>query len=117
MPQTHPRQISSIGTFLSFFCRFCLPSSSILEPPRSTTLPPCHETSESVKLSDVVSALNGVLHGPVHIMLGGHWGFNESVVARVHALMDEVGKDPFPDQILLAAKVRRASVTVRFGFR
>jgi hypothetical protein len=35
----------------------------------------------------------------------------------VHALMDEVGKDPFPDQILLAAKVRRASVTVRFGFR
>ena len=61
--------------------------------------------SESVQLSDIVSALNGALHGPVHIMLGGHWGFNQSVVDRVHALMDEVGKDPFSDQILLAAKV------------
>ena len=76
------------------------------------TLPDCEdfrsyvaaEAGGSVALADVVSALNGVLHGPVHIMIGGHWGFNASVVDRVRRLMDEVGKDPFPDQILLASK-------------
>ena len=76
------------------------------------TLPDCEdfrsyvaaESGGSVALADVVSALNGVLHGPVHIMIGGHWGFNASIVDRVRRLMDEVGKDPFPDQILLASK-------------
>ena len=76
------------------------------------TLPDCEDfrsyveadAGSSVALADVVSALNGVLHGPVHIMIGGHWGFNASVVDRVRTLMDDVGKDPFSDQILLASK-------------
>ncbi|KAJ8598596.1 hypothetical protein CTAYLR_001690 [Chrysophaeum taylorii] len=42
-------------------------------------LPSCSDfqsylTSKVVQLSDVLSALNGALHGPVHIMVGGHWG-------------------------------------------
>lgn len=30
----------------------------------------------STSLAEVSSAINGQLHGPVHIMIGGHWGFH-----------------------------------------
>ena len=63
-----------------------------------------------IRIADVVSALNGALHGPVHIMIGGHWGFNESVVAKVEAL-HSIGGDAFTDQILLGAKVGEATHT------
>ncbi|KAH8065279.1 hypothetical protein JL720_12884 [Aureococcus anophagefferens] len=32
----------------------------------------------AVSLGSIASGLNGGLHGPVHIMVGGHWGFDEA---------------------------------------
>jgi hypothetical protein len=42
----------------------------------STSFPTCAEFSTYVNssLSDVAAALDGFLHGPVHSMIGGHWG-------------------------------------------
>lgn len=43
-------------------------------------------SSGSVTFSKIASALNGELHGPVHIMIGGHWGFEDhkAIWDRVH---------------------------------
>jgi len=41
-----------------------------------TSFPTCAEFSAYVNssLADVAAALDGELHGPVHLMIGGHWG-------------------------------------------
>jgi hypothetical protein len=41
-----------------------------------SSFPTCSEFSEYVNssLADVAAALDGQLHGPVHLMIGGHWG-------------------------------------------
>merc|ERR1712070_1095179 len=44
-------------------------------------------------------ALNGALHGPVHIMIGGHWGFSSPIWSRVTAYLG------FTDAMLLLSKV------------
>jgi hypothetical protein len=54
------------------------------------------------RLGDMLSALNGALHGPVHIMIGGHWSFDEPKWA---GLANETWFDP--DTILLASKVQQ----------
>uniref|UniRef100_A0A7S2SA39 Tyrosinase copper-binding domain-containing protein n=1 Tax=Rhizochromulina marina TaxID=1034831 RepID=A0A7S2SA39_9STRA len=40
----------------------------------------CKDFAEAIddhSFSDLMNALNGELHGPVHIMIGGHWGMSE----------------------------------------
>lgn len=46
-----------------------------------TVFPNCSDfagyiSNGSVSLADLNSAVNGQLHGPVHLMIGGHWGIN-----------------------------------------
>lgn len=44
------------------------------------TLPDCmlfQRASTNTELSGALQALNGYLHGPVHIMVGGHWSWNK----------------------------------------
>ena len=54
----------------------------------------------AVSLGSIASGLNGGLHGPVHIMVGGHWGFDEAKWASY--LADYA---PFsPSQVLLFSK-------------
>jgi len=45
-----------------------------------TAFPSCAQFAAYVNssLAEVLYALNGELHGPVHIMIGGHWGNKES---------------------------------------
>jgi len=44
-----------------------------------TAFPTCKGFSEfmDASLSELSFALNGELHGPVHIMIGGHWGMSD----------------------------------------
>mmetsp|Transcript_14805 Transcript_14805/g.47958 ORF Transcript_14805/g.47958 Transcript_14805/m.47958 type:complete len:443 (-) Transcript_14805:24-1352(-) len=52
------------------------------------------------KLSTILRGANGQLHGPVHIMVGGHWGFDENKWASYFA-----DYAPFsPSQVLLFSK-------------
>ena len=61
--------------------------------------PTCGEFAEYVgsDLSVVLSKLDGALRGPVHLMIGGHWGMSDKWRA--------FGKNmAFPDQNLLLSK-------------
>ena len=67
-----------------------------------TSLPSCLEFQQYVTTSanygDIVSALNGELHGPVHLMVGGLWGDSD---AEWWAVANSEGD---PDQFLLISK-------------
>ena len=50
-------------------------------PDGGWTLPSCSQFTAAFKLNstaEIFNMLNGDLHGPVHIMLGGHWSFDEA---------------------------------------
>jgi hypothetical protein len=72
------------------------------------TLPTCTEFTvlvESGKLSlaGLMNELNGGVHGQVHIMLGGHWGFDENDAAVV-TMLDLLYDGVWRNLALLAAK-------------
>ena len=39
--------------------------------------------STYVKIADITAGLNGVLHGPVHILTGGHWGMDPKIEKKL----------------------------------
>ena len=67
-----------------------------------TTFPYCSCFSsfmmDSTWIGSMLFALNGALHGPVHIMIRGHWSFNSD---KWSALSNEL---TFSDAMLLLAK-------------
>eukprot|EP00618_Florenciella_parvula_P017248 CAMPEP_0119520276 /NCGR_PEP_ID=MMETSP1344-20130328/36331_1 /TAXON_ID=236787 /ORGANISM="Florenciella parvula, Strain CCMP2471" /LENGTH=749 /DNA_ID=CAMNT_0007558145 /DNA_START=116 /DNA_END=2365 /DNA_ORIENTATION=- len=65
-----------------------------------TSFPSCSEFSDYVgeDLAYVLNALNGQLHGPVHIMIGGQWDLS----SKWSSYMNEM---TFADNFLLLAKV------------
>merc|ERR1711998_747951 len=55
-------------------------------------------------LADVMAALNGALHGPIHIMIGGQW--QENANNTLHGKwMTATSEMSFPDSLLLLSKV------------
>ncbi|KAJ8604299.1 hypothetical protein CTAYLR_002527 [Chrysophaeum taylorii] len=49
------------------------------------TFPGCADFDEAMSttsLADIVPYLNGITHGPVHLMIGGQWHQNASAIAR-----------------------------------
>ncbi|KAH8066645.1 hypothetical protein JL722_1098 [Aureococcus anophagefferens] len=67
-----------------------------------TTFPMCSSfaswLTSSDWVGDMVFALNGALHGPVHIMIGGQWDFKEPKWGDLTAQLS------FPDAFLLLSK-------------
>jgi hypothetical protein len=67
-----------------------------------TSLPSCTQFQEYVvpeaSYADIVMALNGELHGPVHLMVGGLWGDDGDEWRRV------AESEGDPDQFLLLSK-------------
>ena len=67
-----------------------------------TTFPMCSSfaswLTSSDWVGDMVFALNGALHGPVHIMIGGQWDFKEPKWGDLTARLS------FPDAFLLLSK-------------
>jgi len=60
----------------------------------------------NISFADLVSAINGELHGPVHIMIGGHWGFHahEDVWNKIGKLATKYGIEIADDSFLLFSK-------------
>ena len=75
---------------------------------KDATFPRCssfHEYLLSTTVGEMFSAVDGVLHGPVHLMIGGHWGLNEKVVKFVnHPETPDGTKTVSPDNFLLLSK-------------
>mmetsp|Transcript_24930 Transcript_24930/g.29454 ORF Transcript_24930/g.29454 Transcript_24930/m.29454 type:complete len:652 (+) Transcript_24930:87-2042(+) len=70
----------------------------------SSNFPTCSDFAGYAKssLSEVLSALNGALHGRVHIMIGGHWdNSNEWKNLALESLQSAGGS---PDMFLLLSK-------------
>ncbi|KAH8062373.1 hypothetical protein JL722_3290 [Aureococcus anophagefferens] len=61
------------------------------------------ESDGAISLGEVMNALNGELHGPVHIMTGGHWHISDAIDAKMHAAA-AADKEYSPDQMLLGSK-------------
>lgn len=63
------------------------------------TFPTCEEFAGSVGdgLSSIMTAINGYLHGPVHIMIGGHWGYMDKWKFAIE-------NQTYPDNYLLLGK-------------
>ena len=61
--------------------------------------PSCTDFASSLNnsLASILKDLNGKLHGPIHIMLGGHWDF-------LHDWTSVTENNDFPDQFLLLSK-------------
>ena len=74
------------------------------------SLPTCQDfaayfdTNHTIKLSVILSALNGVLHGPVHIITGGHWGISPTTEKRLHE-DHSAGNTSGVDNFLLGSKL------------
>lgn len=66
------------------------------------TLPECSLFEEylrpQISLGTLLFALNGALHGPVHIMVGGHWFYNKTTWGELTSKLD------FADAFLLLSK-------------
>ena len=48
------------------------------------TFPKCEKFSSFLNadsLGSMLSAIDGILHGPVHLMVGGHWGYPKDIVS------------------------------------
>ena len=63
----------------------------------NTEFPSCSEFESTVgekTLATMLNRLNGLLHGPVHIMIGGHWGYSD-VWKPFMTMLDDVGTDEF----------------------
>mmetsp|Transcript_73800 Transcript_73800/g.210475 ORF Transcript_73800/g.210475 Transcript_73800/m.210475 type:complete len:697 (-) Transcript_73800:230-2320(-) len=70
------------------------------------TIPDCtnfHETADVEWIGDLFSSLNGELHGPIHIMIGGQWDFADASFNMSHAVSAESAKQ-MSDVFLLASK-------------
>ena len=76
------------------------------------TLPECSDFQSYLKSDDdtgaltmasISDALNGELHGPVHIMTGGHWWLDPLVESLFHTQGHDHGRFS-PDQMLLGSK-------------
>lgn len=66
-----------------------------------TTFPTCSDFKDYISsdwVGDMFYAINGPLHGSLHLMTGGHWGATEKMV---HWIRNEV---PSPDAFLLFSK-------------
>ena len=76
------------------------PTSSHLNPlPNPLPNPLSPLLSSLSRLAYVLNALNGQLHGPVHIMIGGQWDLSSSWSSYMNEMT-------FADNFLLLAKVR-----------
>jgi hypothetical protein len=64
----------------------------------NSNFPECSDFADVLgdTLAEVIFSLNGALHGPVHIMIGGHWGN-----AKKWSVMDNTD---FADSFLLLSK-------------
>ncbi|KAJ8599053.1 hypothetical protein CTAYLR_009816 [Chrysophaeum taylorii] len=73
-------------------------------------LPTCSDFMTGLEMdplsfSEVSSALNGGLHGQVHIMLGGHWDASSTFIEKMVANISDMDSSPhISDQFLLGSK-------------
>lgn len=68
-----------------------------------TSMPTCRKFRAALKerkLSSYLLAINGELHGPVHLMIGGHWGMSE----KLQRWAKTTGLHNAPDRMLLTSK-------------
>jgi len=71
------------------------------------TIPACmdfNEVSNFDWIGDYFSALNGELHGPIHIMIGGHWFYDDHSYNISKGLAATSSGSQLSDGFLLASK-------------
>lgn len=69
------------------------------------TLPTCSDFAtafQETSLGEIFSMLNGKLHGPVHIMIGGQWFYNQSY--DIQTGLDVAGTTDMVTDFLLTSK-------------
>jgi len=69
------------------------------------TTPTCElfvNTASTTWIGDLFSSFNGELHGPIHIMIGGQWGYDTAY--NVSKAVDSVDLTQMSDAFLLGAK-------------